>query len=161
MLSKLRKSKEEQGFTIIEVLIVLAIAGLILLIVFLAVPNLQRNSRNTQRKDDVSRIGSAIQEFVNNSNGTVPTAADSTTIQNLAGKLAYYTSANVTVVGNAPAALANNTVVDTVNIYTQATCTTAGGNQGATSTGATTRGIAIVYSTENSTATPTKLCTSE
>ena len=54
------KTKREEGFTIIEVLIVLAIAGLILLIVFLAIPALQRNSRNTQRKNDsagVSQIG--------------------------------------------------------------------------------------------------------
>jgi prepilin-type N-terminal cleavage/methylation domain-containing protein len=36
MLKKLKKS--DSGFTIIEVMIVLAIAGLILLIVFLAVP---------------------------------------------------------------------------------------------------------------------------
>jgi prepilin-type N-terminal cleavage/methylation domain-containing protein len=35
------------GFTIIEVMIVLAIAGLILLIVFLAVPALEREARNT------------------------------------------------------------------------------------------------------------------
>ncbi|HPW47952.1 MAG TPA: prepilin-type N-terminal cleavage/methylation domain-containing protein, partial [Candidatus Saccharibacteria bacterium] len=35
--------KDQKGFTIIEVLIVLAIAALILLIVFLAVPALQRN----------------------------------------------------------------------------------------------------------------------
>ena len=48
MLSKLKKSN--QGFTIIEVMIVLAIAGLILLIVFLAVPALQRNGRNTTKK---------------------------------------------------------------------------------------------------------------
>jgi prepilin-type N-terminal cleavage/methylation domain-containing protein len=35
-------SKKEKGFTIIEVMIVLAIAGLIMLVVFLAVPALQR-----------------------------------------------------------------------------------------------------------------------
>jgi prepilin-type N-terminal cleavage/methylation domain-containing protein len=39
--------KNEQGFTIIEVMIVLVIAAVIMLIVFLAVPALQRNSRNT------------------------------------------------------------------------------------------------------------------
>jgi prepilin-type N-terminal cleavage/methylation domain-containing protein len=33
----------KKGFTIIEVLIVLAIAGVIMVIVFLAVPALQRN----------------------------------------------------------------------------------------------------------------------
>ena len=51
------KTKRDEGFTIIEVLIVLAIAGLIMLIVFLAVPALQRNSRNTQRTNDASLIG--------------------------------------------------------------------------------------------------------
>ncbi len=40
------KNKNE-GFTIIEVMIVLAIAALILIIVLLAVPALQRNSKNT------------------------------------------------------------------------------------------------------------------
>lgn len=75
MLSKLYKSKKQDGFTIIEVLIVLAIAGLILLIVFLAVPALQRNSRNTQRKNDVSGMLSAINEYVTNNSGSTPTGA--------------------------------------------------------------------------------------
>jgi prepilin-type N-terminal cleavage/methylation domain-containing protein len=63
------KTKREEGFTIIEVLIVLAIAGLIILIVFLAVPALQRNSRNTQRNNDASLIAGAINECLNNRNG--------------------------------------------------------------------------------------------
>jgi prepilin-type N-terminal cleavage/methylation domain-containing protein len=42
--------KLQSGFTIIEVLIVLAIAALILLIVFLAVPRAQSNLRNYDRK---------------------------------------------------------------------------------------------------------------
>ncbi len=61
-----------QGFTIIEVLIVLAIAGLILLIVFLAVPALQRNSRNTQRRTEAARLLAVTSEFVNNNGGIVP-----------------------------------------------------------------------------------------
>lgn len=67
MFSKLHK--DNKGFTIIEVLIVLAIAGLIMLIVFLAVPALQRNSRNTQRNNDAALIGGAINECLNNKNG--------------------------------------------------------------------------------------------
>lgn len=63
--------KKEEGFTIIEVLIVLAIAGLIMVIVFLAVPALQRNSRNTQRQNDASRSIAAINECTNNNNGNV------------------------------------------------------------------------------------------
>ncbi|GAC1390675.1 MAG: hypothetical protein NVSMB46_00950 [Candidatus Saccharimonadales bacterium] len=149
MLKQLNKKSE--GFTIIEVLIVLAIAGLILLVVFLAVPALQRNSRNTQRKSDVARVGGAIQEFSNNNNGKIPVAADSTTIQSQLGTLAYYVNTNVTVVGPAPAGPTTGTSVDTVQIYTGAVCTAlAAGTpgQGATSTGATIRQIAIVYQTE-------------
>ena len=157
MLSKLHKSKKGQGFTIIEVLIVLAIAGLILLVVFLAVPALQRNSRNTQRKDDVARVGSAIQEFTNNNNGTLPTATDNASIQALLGTLAYYTNTNVTVSGAGSGTVTNGTTVDTVNIYTGSKCAAMTGGRGATSTGATTREIAIVYSSETGSGTA-KLC---
>lgn len=74
MTTNLYKQKREQGFTIIEVLIVLAIAGLIILIVFLAVPALQRNSRNTQAKSEASALLGALSEFVNNNNGKLPIA---------------------------------------------------------------------------------------
>jgi prepilin-type N-terminal cleavage/methylation domain-containing protein len=66
--------KDNKGFTIIEVLIVLAIAGLILLIVFLAVPALQRNSRNTQVKNGAAAILATANEYVANNNGSLPTA---------------------------------------------------------------------------------------
>lgn len=71
MLSKLKKNNHE-GFTIIEVLIVLAIAGLILLIVFLAVPALQRNATNTNIKNDASSIAAAVSEYENNNSGALP-----------------------------------------------------------------------------------------
>jgi prepilin-type N-terminal cleavage/methylation domain-containing protein len=63
------QQRKQSGFTIIEVLIVLAIAGLIMLVVFLAVPALQRNQRNTARKAEASRIVTAIGECVANKNG--------------------------------------------------------------------------------------------
>lgn len=73
MLSNIKKRQEQvKGFTIIEVLIVLAIAGLILLIVFLAVPSLQRNSRNTAIKNDVQNVVGGIGEFQGANNGTLP-----------------------------------------------------------------------------------------
>src|SRR5258708_3328611 len=77
MLKKLRKSN--RGFTIIEVLIVLAIAALILLIVFLAVPALQRNSRNTSRRNDVAGLLSGVNEYVANNGGSTPTGCSGTT----------------------------------------------------------------------------------
>lgn len=61
--------KKTEGFTIIEVLIVLAIAGLILLIVFLAVPALQRNQRNNARNNDASRLSTLVTECLANRNG--------------------------------------------------------------------------------------------
>jgi prepilin-type N-terminal cleavage/methylation domain-containing protein len=60
-----------QGFTIIEVMIVLAIAGTILSIVFLAVPALQRGSRNTQRNGDSFKFMSAVNECLTNNNGSL------------------------------------------------------------------------------------------
>src|SRR5258708_5712319 len=49
-------------------MIVLAIAGMILLIVFLVVPALQRNARNTQRKNDAAQISAAIATYISNTN---------------------------------------------------------------------------------------------
>lgn len=67
-----KQQKRNRGFTIIEVLIVLAIAALILLIVFLAVPALERGSRNNQRKNDASAVASAVANFISNNGGTLP-----------------------------------------------------------------------------------------
>ena len=55
--------KTEKGFTIIEVALVLAIGALIFLVVFLAVPALQRNQRNDARKRDISNIVEAIHDY--------------------------------------------------------------------------------------------------
>lgn len=63
--------KEQTGFTIIEVMIVLAIAAVIMLIVFLAIPALQRNSRNTQRSNDAARTAGAINECMANNSGNI------------------------------------------------------------------------------------------
>jgi prepilin-type N-terminal cleavage/methylation domain-containing protein len=71
MLNRLKKSNNE-GFTIIEVMIVLAIAGLIILIVLLAVPALQRNSRNTAIKNDAGAIAGAISTFESDNDGKAP-----------------------------------------------------------------------------------------
>lgn len=80
MVGNIRKRTE--GFTIIEVLIVLAIAGLIMLIVFLAVPALQRNSRNTGRNSDASLIAAAVNECITSHNG-ITTACRSVAIANV------------------------------------------------------------------------------
>ena len=69
---KLFTKKDQKGFTIIEVMIVLAIAGLIIAVVLVAVPQLQRNQRNNARKSILSRIKSEIDNYAGNNNGTYP-----------------------------------------------------------------------------------------
>ncbi len=65
----------KKGFTIIEVVLVLAIAGLIFLIVFLALPALQRSQRDTQRKQDAARMLSQLEAYAGNKNGNYPASA--------------------------------------------------------------------------------------
>ena len=62
----------KKGFTIIEVVLVLAIAGLIFLMVFIALPALQRSQKNTSRKSDLERIVAAINSYQSNNNGKTP-----------------------------------------------------------------------------------------
>jgi prepilin-type N-terminal cleavage/methylation domain-containing protein len=62
----------EKGFTIIEVVLVLAIAALIFLMVFIALPALQRGQRDTQRKNDLGRTQTAVQNYQSNNRNTLP-----------------------------------------------------------------------------------------
>ncbi len=114
MLNRLKKNN--QGFTIIEVLIVLAIAGLILLIVFLAVPALQRNNRNTQRKSDISKLLAAVSEFSNNNNGRLANACSGTS--------------PVTVNNSAPGSSGNETQLGYYNLGCAAGAATVNGHVG-------------------------------
>ena len=151
MLSTI-KNRKAKGFTIIEVLIVLAIAGLILLVVFLAVPALQRNARNTSRKQAIAAILGGVSEYVNNNNGTLPTAlvnsGGNTLTIGAAGtnqvpvSLGFYAPADVTLV-TYTAGMTNNTTVDTVKLVSQAKCDASAGNVGKPIAGSTRSFIAM------------------
>lgn len=148
--------KKTDGFTIIEVLIVLAIAGLILLIVFLAVPALQRNSRNTQYRSEASLILGAAQEFTNNNNGDAPAAGSSTTSTTDAAKiLTLANPKNVKVL----TVLASGTATPqspllgtnpTDFLISGVKCGTQGGaSVTPTTTGASPRSLVLIYAVEN------------
>ncbi|MFI5275442.1 MAG: type II secretion system protein [Candidatus Saccharimonadales bacterium] len=138
--------KRNDGFTIIEVLIVLAIAGLIMLIVFLAVPALQRNARNTSRKSDASSLGSAIAEYVNNNDGQIPgSCAEASCPFTQNWKPGYYTGTTAfSFVDNksAPSVPADPKNVDTLLVESYMSCTSAAPSVG------TSRSIAIIYDVE-------------
>lgn len=69
---KKRNSNENGGFTIIEVTLVLAIAGLIFLMAFLALPALQRSQRDSRRRDDVMHFLSELKSYQTNNRGNLP-----------------------------------------------------------------------------------------
>lgn len=112
MLQNLKNKQRQEGFTIIEVMIVLVIAAVILLIVFLAVPALQRNSRNARRADDAGKLLAAASEYAANNN-TVPGAGQMAAINGLANLSA---GANGAWGAGAPAA------PDTFNLSVGAKC---------------------------------------
>lgn len=68
-----QQTESNRGFTIIEVVLVLAIAGLIFLMVFIALPALQRGQRDAQRKSDLTRISVQITNYLSSTRGSVPT----------------------------------------------------------------------------------------
>ena len=56
----IKNQNSKSGFTIIEVVLVLAIAGLIFLMVFVALPALQRNQRDAQRKRQIATFKDSL-----------------------------------------------------------------------------------------------------
>jgi prepilin-type N-terminal cleavage/methylation domain-containing protein len=146
MLNKIKKSNSE-GFTIIEVMIVLAVAALILLIVLLAVPALQRNSRNTALKNDVSTISGGISTYTSDNDGVEPT---SVTLSS-AGTVSIGTSGGssnetVSVQGSTKVAAygATNTANNTVYVAIGDKCS------GNTPVAGTSTDIALYYNEETS-----------
>lgn len=64
--------RKKSGFTIIEVSLVLAIGGLILMMVFIALPSLQRSQRDAQRREDVISLIENIKKYQQNNRGALP-----------------------------------------------------------------------------------------
>ena len=151
--------KQQEGFTIIEVMIVLVIAAVILLIVFLAVPALQRNSRNTQRKNDVAGMLSGINEYTNNNGGKYPNNGLLMYVAMQNTKAGFYDISQtgfgntVTVTVSPTGNVANNTTTENIQVVTNAKCNDDGS---ATSSNHT---LAILYSVEAGSG-PQKVCQS-
>jgi len=140
MLSNLKKTNTK-GFTIIEVMIVLAIAGLILLIVLLAIPALQRNARNTAIKNDATSLIAAIQEYKSNNDGTNPGVISANGLVGAAGKA----QAQAKLGANTTASDTTTPAVGFLGYKLDAICPS--------STAATNRTVAIYYQVEASTNT--------
>lgn len=66
----------KKGFTIIEVVLVIAIAGLIFLMVFIALPQMRRTQRDAERKDDVMLFVEGLKKYQSNNRGVLPEGGD-------------------------------------------------------------------------------------
>lgn len=150
-----RQQLKEKGFTIIEVVLVLAIAALIFLMVFIALPALQRNQRDTARKEIVSKVASSITTYQSNKRGAQPSNGAA-----LAGYLdaAPTNSEQDSLIGNeytVKVSAAGTGFTDSVGaadlsvvqVYTGAVCNADGDK--ATATGATPRSAAVMLKMEN------------
>ena len=67
----MKHKRHKSGFTIIEVVLVLAIAGLIFAMVFIALPALNQSQRNTQRKRDAAQLVTAMQQWFTHNSSSV------------------------------------------------------------------------------------------
>jgi len=159
------KKSNQKGFTIIEVLIVLAIAGLILLVVFLAVPALQRNSRNSGYRNEANRLLGAVQEISANNGGNTLTASGSGTAGSDAAKVFAATNAkNLSTIAIEAYAAGGNTAptLSTATVVTGAKCPSASPAVAAgkvTLTAGTTRQTALLYAVEDNAGAAVVQCT--
>lgn len=69
-----QRKEKGKGFTIIEVVLVLAIGALIFLMALLAFPALQRSQRDTQRKNDLAKMSTAVSSYQSNNRNALPNA---------------------------------------------------------------------------------------
>lgn len=124
MPNMLKNRNNSNGFTVIEVLIVLAIAGTIMLIVFEAIPVLSRNSRNNQRKQDVSAILQAVSHWELNNSATFPDSAVVTVSSLLQySNLSYYDTSNISVVTSTNTTeSAASLSIDQVSVFNHQRC---------------------------------------
>lgn len=75
----MKKSEIEtkEGFTIVETALVIAIAGLIFLMMLVALPALQRSQRDAKRKEDIITFLEKVEKYQSTNRGALPGLAES------------------------------------------------------------------------------------
>lgn len=135
----------KKGLTIIEVSLVLAVAGLIFLMVFVALPEMRSAQRDSQRKDDLLVFLEAVKKYQSNNRGALPSNGSlwATFYTNYLGNNFVspsgeaYTIANIGDIGPCEASgvglscsgqlEGSSMAYDALYVFTQATC---GGDAG-------------------------------
>ena len=71
-----RSTQSKTGFTIIEVALVIAIGGLIFLMVFIALPGLRAQQRDTERRENIMSLLDTIKKYQTNNRGALPGSSE-------------------------------------------------------------------------------------
>ena len=137
------------GFTIIEVVITIAIGAAVMALVLNAVAGARRSQRNNARAADVNQVAAGVNQFIASRNRLPATWTEISTIIDAGDKFGHYEATSInpqfswntshpsadgafTVVGGTPGLPASVTVSATCNPVstpnTQTGCTAAGGN---------------------------------
>lgn len=161
------KTTKNQGFTIIEVLIVLAIAGLIMVVVFMAVPAMRRNFRNSARTRDATYVASQRLQYniENKVTASLPPGgydcSPPTTTKLFCGYvvkgLTYYDPSDVTFWANGstiPTTISSVTDTETIRTETFLKCNDT--NTAATTDNATWYDMVVLYAVETGGGVQTK-----
>lgn len=148
-------TQQQKGFTIIEVVLVLAIAGLIFAMIFIAWPALQRSQRDTARKNDAATVASAIGSYKSNNNGKVPTTT--ALLVSYIDNLTQYDKASTTelilntaggTVGTPVTDLTTTTQLGLLRVMVKAKCDPASAVSGRAIVAGSSRQVAIQYRVE-------------
>lgn len=75
--------KQQKGFTLMEILLVIGLLAVLAVVVFVALDPAKRfqDTRNARRTTDIQNILSAVHTYVNDTKGTFPAAITSTEMQ--------------------------------------------------------------------------------
>ena len=96
----LRKQTTQRGFTIIEVVITIAIGAAVMALVLNAVAGARRSQRNNARNADVSSLASAINQYIATRNQLPANVAAIKSIADDFTKLGHYDEAQINAVGS-------------------------------------------------------------
>lgn len=113
----MNKRQQQEGFTIIEVVLVLAIAALIFLMIFVALPALQASQRDTARKNDASIVSSGVTKYVSAKRTPIASDTDEGDLQSYIEDLDQYEVDSVAIadIGDEPG-------LNDIFVYPEAEC---------------------------------------
>ncbi len=95
-------SRNQKGFTIIELLIVIVVIGILAAIGFVAYGNVTKSARDSDRQADASALAKKAEEYYA-SDGVYPTLAQLTAMQGIDSKTTTSPSGNALADGGATA----------------------------------------------------------